>query len=130
MGCVTGRIVVGVDGSPGSDAALAWAAAHAPAFGARVVAVHCWSPPLAHEELAGSELEAMERDFVAVLDTAVERAAAEAPGVLIERVLSRGEPTEVLTDLADGAALLVLGGSVSRRATDRATCPVVIVPMP
>jgi nucleotide-binding universal stress UspA family protein len=142
MGSVAHRIVVGVDGSPGSDAALRWAAAHASAFDAGIVAVHCWSPPLAHEELAGPELDAMERDFAAVLDAAVERVAAEAPDVPIERVLSRGEPAEVLTDLADGAQLLVLGsrgtsghtgtvlGSVSRRSTDRATCPVVVVPTP
>ena len=51
----------------------------------------------------------MERDFAAVLDSAVERVAAEAPDVALERVLSRGEPAEVLTDLAAGAELLVLG---------------------
>ena len=143
MGSVASRIVVGVDGSPGSDAALRWAADHAPAFGAGLVAVHCWTPPLAGEEqLPEPEAAALERDFAAVLDAAVARAAASAPDVPVERVLSRGDPAEVLTDLATGAELLVLGsrgtsghtgvvlGSVSRRCTDRATCPVVIVPTP
>jgi nucleotide-binding universal stress UspA family protein len=140
---VADRIIVGVDGSPGSDAALRWAVAHAPAFGARVVAVHCWSPPLRHAESEpAGEAAALERDFAAILDAAVERARADGPGVDVERVLSRGEPAEALTDLAAGAALLVLGsrgtsghtgavlGSVSRRVTDRATCPIVVVPTP
>lgn len=138
------RIVVGVDGSRGSDEALRWAAEHAPAFGAGLVAVHCWTPPLTgrEAELPGPEVIALERDFATVLDAAVERFAADAPGVPVERVLSRGDPAEVLTELAAGAELLVLGsrgasghtglvlGSVSRRCTDRATCPVVIVPTP
>ncbi len=137
------RIVVGVDGSPGSDAALRWAAAHAGAFGAQLVAVHCWSPPLAGEvALTGAEATALEGDFAAVLDAAVERVRADVSDVMVEAVLSRGDPAEVLTELAAGAELLVLGsrgasghtglvlGSVSRRCTDRATCPVVIVPTP
>jgi nucleotide-binding universal stress UspA family protein len=146
---VNNRIVVGIDGSPGSDAALHWAVAHAPAFGdrgggAEVTAVHCWSPPVAggDVELTGPEAVALERDFAAVLDAAVARVAVEAPEVPVRPVLSRGEPAEVLTGLADGAALLVLGsrgasghtglalGSVSRRCADRATCPIVIVPTP
>jgi nucleotide-binding universal stress UspA family protein len=147
---VSTRIVVGVDGSPGSDAALRWAVAHAPAFadgagdGPEVTAVHCWSPPVSGRDvgLTGREAVALERDFAAVLEAAVARVSAEAPEVPVRPVLSRGEPAEVLTGLADGAALLVLGsrgasghtglalGSVSRRCADRATCPIVIVPTP
>jgi nucleotide-binding universal stress UspA family protein len=140
---VEDRIVVGVDGSPGSDAALRWAVAHAPAFGARLVAVHCWSPPLHHTEgEPADEVASLERDFAAVLDAAVDRVTAETPDVPVERVLSRGDPADALTELAAGAELLVLGsrgtsghtgvvlGSVSRRASDRATCPIVIVPTP
>jgi nucleotide-binding universal stress UspA family protein len=144
MGPVTGRIVVGVDGSPGSDAALGWAASHAPAFSAALVAVHCWTPPLAHpeEELPADERAAVEADFAEVLDAAVRRATAAAPGVAIERVLTRGAPADVLLELAAGAELLVLGsrgmsghtgavlGSTSRRVTEAATCPVVLVPTP
>ena len=137
------RIVVGVDGSPGSDAALRWAADHAPAFGAGLVAVHCWTPPLTGgDDEPPGEAAALERDFAAVLDAALERTVAEHHEVPVERVLSRGDPAEVLTELAAGAELLVLGsrgtsghtgfvlGSVSRRASDRATCPIVIVPTP
>ena len=143
MAPVDDRIVVGVDGSPGSDAALRWAAEHAPAFEARLVAVHCWSPPLHGTEAEPpAEVAALERDFGAVLDAAVERVTTIAPDVPVEKVLSRGDPADVLTELAAGAALLVLGsrgtsghtgvvlGSVSRRTTDRATCPIVIVPTP
>jgi nucleotide-binding universal stress UspA family protein len=136
--------LVGVDGPPGSDAALRWAGAHAPAFGAGLVAVHCWSPPLVgdEDELTGAHAVALERDFGAVLDAAVDRTTVGVRDVPVERVLSRGDPAQVLTELAAGAELLVLGsrgtsghtglvlGSVSRRCTDRAPCPVVIVPTP
>jgi nucleotide-binding universal stress UspA family protein len=138
------RIVVGVDGSPGSDAAVRWAAARAPAFGAGLVLVHCWSPPMTGPEgsLGPDELAAFERDFAAVLDTAVGRVRTEHADLELEPVLTRGDPATVLTELAAGAELLVLGsrgvsghtglalGSVSRRCTERATCPVVVVPTP
>jgi nucleotide-binding universal stress UspA family protein len=76
-----------------------------------------------------------------VLDAALDRVTAVAPDVPVENVLSRGDPAEVLTGVAE-AVVLVLGsrgtsghtgwalGSVSRRCTDRATCPIVIVPTP
>ncbi len=38
------RIVIGVDGSPGSSAAVSWVTEIAPAFGASVVAVHVHEP--------------------------------------------------------------------------------------
>jgi nucleotide-binding universal stress UspA family protein len=121
-----------------------WAAARAPAFGAGLVLVHCWSPPLAGggADLDEDELATLEHDFAAVLDAAVERVGTEHPELGLERVLTRGDPAEVLTELAAGAELLVLGsrgvsghtglvlGSVSRRCTERATCPVVVVPTP
>jgi nucleotide-binding universal stress UspA family protein len=138
------RIVVGVDGSPGSDAAVRWAGARAPAFGAGLVLVHCWSPPVAGDgsDLTEEELAALEHDFGAVLGSAVDRVRAERPDLAVEQVLTRGDPADALTQLAAGAELLVLGsrgvsghtglvlGSVSRRCTERATCPVVIVPTP
>jgi len=38
------KIVVGVDGSPGSDAALAWAIDEAAALGAELIAIHVATP--------------------------------------------------------------------------------------
>ena len=43
----TERIVVGVDGSPGSDAALEWAISEAGSAGAEIVAVHVVEPIIA-----------------------------------------------------------------------------------
>ena len=40
------QIVVGVDGSEGSQRAVAWCAEHAPGFGARVIAVHALEVPV------------------------------------------------------------------------------------
>ena len=42
---MTYRIVVGVDGSPPSDAALRWSLAEAEARGGEVVAVFAWQVP-------------------------------------------------------------------------------------
>ena len=47
-------IVVGVDGSPDSDRALAWAAHQAGLVGSRLHVVHAWEPPYAAGQLAGT----------------------------------------------------------------------------
>jgi len=137
---VPGRIVVGVDGSPGSDAALRWSVDHADALRATVTAVHCWTPPV--RKHPGAVEDALEADFGAVLDQTVDRVVGGRDDVVVERVLREGDPAEVLTEIAHGSELLVLGsrgrsgltglvlGSVSRRCTQRATCPVLVVPTP
>lgn len=141
------RIVVGVDGSAGSQAGLAWAAEEAQLHGATLVAVHAWQPPAvygtgfapvpvvppdgAYEE-AASEL----------LETELTRVIGDGATVAVERHVIEGAAGEVLVTLSQDADLLVVGsrghgnligmllGSVSQHCAHRARCPVVIVPNP
>lgn len=133
-----GRIVVGVDGSVASHAALAWACAEARVRDAVVVAAHVLSTPW---ELPDTEVREpasdVERAARAVLDDAIHPAAD--PGGRVEAHLLVGDPAERLLEAAAGADLLVVGvrdhgllgharlGAVTARLARTAPCPVVIV---
>jgi len=140
----SGRVVVGVSGSPGNMAAV-----HAAAFAAgrtarTLVAVNAWHP-------VGGEAVAR-RSPCAPLDNAVREHAweilAEALAALrcpvpIERVVRRGAVERVLLSVADHPDdLLVVGtgrhggigrlthGSVTRYCVAHAGCAVLAVPPP
>ncbi|WP_225802012.1 universal stress protein [Streptomyces sp. NK15101] len=137
----TSRVVVGVDGSPSSYAALRWAVRQARRTGATldVVGVHevpgatGWSAPPVDatfdEEQAVKELSE-ELDSVLSL-------IGEVPP--LERHVVRGNPAEVLVEASARAELLVVGsrgrggfaslllGSVGQQCAVHASCPVVIV---
>jgi nucleotide-binding universal stress UspA family protein len=146
-----GKIVVGVDGSPGSVAALAWAVAEGRLRGASVHAVHAWELPLAPGE-AGSyvavgepssehDLEAVGRTLEATADEALRESVrgVDTTGVELRSESVEGRPADALLGAAEDADLLVVGsrgrggfkglvlGSVSQRVAHHARCPVVIV---
>ncbi|GAA4990583.1 universal stress protein [Kitasatospora paranensis] len=133
------RIVVGVDGSPSSNAALRWAARQAGLSGASLDAVIAWEYPVTY----GWSGTALDGDFAGlagkVLAAAVITELGRQPEVGVrERVLG-GNAAEVLLEAAHGAELLVLGnrghggfaeallGSVGQHCVQHADCPVVIV---
>jgi nucleotide-binding universal stress UspA family protein len=135
------KIVVGVDGSPGSLDAMRWSVDEAALRGDEVVAVHAWSyPPVSTMHGA---LRVMEIDFAGAAAELLEAAVAEAvPGgspVPIERVVVESPPAPALLDAAADAELLVVGsrglggfkglllGSVSQHCAHHAPCPVVVV---
>ncbi len=137
-----GRVVVGVDGSPASRAALETAFAEADRHGLSVHAVVAWEsvplddlPPLADE--AGLRRAAETR-----LDQLMIPMREDHPGVETRGEVLTGTPREVLMDAAEGARLLVVGsrglggfrglllGSVSQALVQHAPCPVVVVPAP
>lgn len=148
-----GRIVVGVDGSAGSLAALRFALREARARGATVTAVHVFRLPLGEvpgpfvlelppgpmPALAEVE-EALERAAWATLDRALEEVADEVGDVQVERLVLEADPATGLLDCAADADLLVVGarghggfigllvGSVADHAIRHARCPVVVVP--
>ncbi|MDA0634200.1 universal stress protein [Nonomuraea sp. MCN248] len=133
-------IVVGVDGTADCDAALMWAAGEAGRAGTRLVVVHAWQPravgfaPYARPRRGtGKEEPARE-----VLERAVLRARAAAPGVKVAGRIVRGRPEAVLRHEASGAALLVLGSAAHRAGDGRLgavllaclrwpPCPLVVV---
>jgi nucleotide-binding universal stress UspA family protein len=138
-------IVVGVDGSPESRAALAWALDEARLRGARVLAVHAWTAPEAYAfDAPTATMPAMEDALrqvgERVLESAVsETVAAAEVDVPVERRVVDAGPAEALLAAAGDAALVVVGsrgrggfaslllGSVSNQVAQHAPCPVVIV---
>jgi len=132
-------LVVGVDGSEPSLAALRWALDEARLRKARVLAVYVWLFPSLTPRHGGLGFEELRRSAEELLDDAVESVAGAAEGVEIKRVVVEGTPPEELVAVADGAELLVLGarglggfaglllGSVSQQCAHHARCPVVIV---
>ena len=151
-GAAMGRIVVGVDGSPASVAALKFALEEARLRRATVLAVHAWVLPL-FEGVPGPFLlpvapdppleqarSLLEAQAARVLDEAIAHVAAERPAdVEVVSKVVEAAPAAALLEAAEDAELLVVGsrgrggfaglllGSVSQRCAQRATCPVVIV---
>ncbi|CAM5577757.1 MULTISPECIES: universal stress protein [Streptomyces] len=134
------RVVVGVDGSPSSYAALRWADRYARGVGGAVEAVCVWDTPSSR----GWSGPAIDPEFD--LGQARERFAQELHAVFpdgppagLTEHLVEGDPSEVLIRASEGAALLVVGrrgrggfaravlGSVSQRCAQHAACPVVVV---
>ncbi|MGI8334283.1 universal stress protein [Actinomadura scrupuli] len=136
-------VVVGVDGSPSSETALAFAFEEAALHGQTVLAVHgCWEP----EAIAAAEMGMIQDpDHLRVTGGArLERAVApwreKYPHVEAETRLVMLTPRHALLEAATGAGLLVLGnrglggvagmrlGSVSHAMLLQAPCSVAIVP--
>jgi nucleotide-binding universal stress UspA family protein len=143
---MTSRVVVGIDGSAGADAALRFAAEEAAQRGLPLRIVCAWEPPAgtyvgeAFAPTADGFAEA-EHHAEEVLRTALERLAAGA-AVETEALAIEGHPAKVLIEQAHDAVLLVVGsrgrstaaslllGSVSQKLAHHAPCPLVIVPPP
>lgn len=143
---MAGTILVGVDGSPGSRAALRWAVAEAALRGASVDALITWQTPnyaYAGVAVMPPVTELGEAAAAALDDTiATERAelsGAEAD-VEIRPVVVEGPASSHLIERSADADLLVVGsrgyggfrglllGSVSHQCASHAHCPVVVVP--
>ncbi len=142
-----GRIVVGVDGSAASNAALRWAADEAVRRHGRLEAVIAWrpsvalGPPAGHPPASACSIAERAEDAEALLDTALAQVGGgqAAGAVEVERRVMRGSPHRVLMEAADGASMLVIGGgsgklagklpwSTGRQVVNGARCPVVVVP--
>jgi nucleotide-binding universal stress UspA family protein len=134
------RIVVGVDGSASSKAALAWAVRQASLTGAAVEAVIAWQFPNAYG-YAMSIIPNIDFDELAsgVVSDAIGEVSATAPQVEIGYRVVEGNAAGALLDESVGADLLVVGsrghggfveallGSVGQHCVQHATCPVVVV---
>jgi nucleotide-binding universal stress UspA family protein len=136
-------IVVGVDDSGGSAAALRWAAAEARRRDTPLTAVHAYLRPLAHigTDADMVELEAERRGQAQlVLDQVLATAAEDLANLDVGRGLHRGQAAQGLLSAAAAADILVVGtqgagglegvllGSTAEQCARHATCPVVLVP--
>jgi nucleotide-binding universal stress UspA family protein len=155
-----GTIVVGVDGSAGSDAALRWAVAEARLRGSKVRVVHVYQAPQlplteaaigapagmgvpVFTESADELRQAAEAEATRLIEEAVGRMGSDSlNGLEIERAVLPGPTAQTLIESAQGAELLVLGsrgrggflglllGSVSQQCAHHPPCPLVILPSP
>jgi nucleotide-binding universal stress UspA family protein len=141
---VTPPIVVGVDGSANSIAALRWAAERARAKGATIRAVFAWRlPPLSPtpaEISGGLPPDKIVGHAAAITLDDFLREAALPLDAKVERINVEGAPAEVLLDEGAHAELLVVGarghdgfaglllGSVATAVTRHAPCPVAVIP--
>ncbi|MEP7089400.1 MAG: universal stress protein [Nocardioidaceae bacterium] len=140
----TGSVVVGVDGSPGSDVALTWAADQARSEARHLLVVHTVASPVVTD--FAIDLVASRADLVAggrrITDLALERVNASHPDVVTTALVLVGDPRVQLAEAAAEASLLVLGsrgrgavaslllGSVSVALAAHAPCPVVVARPP
>jgi nucleotide-binding universal stress UspA family protein len=137
------RIVTGVDGSPGANAALRWAVDEAARRASRLDAVIAWrpspaiAPPALDPKPPGRNPAERHEDAEALLNLALDE--IDAAGVEIERRVMRGSPHRVLLEAAEGACMVVVGGrsgqlagrlpwSTGQHVVHDAHCPVVVVP--
>ncbi|MFI0980942.1 universal stress protein [Streptomyces sp. NPDC021093] len=134
-------LIVGVDGSEPSLAALDWAADEAAARGAPLLVVHAsrWDEYAALEPAFGLGRPSVQVYADDIAATAVERAARRRPGVRVTSTVVGEDPAFALVRLAEDADAVVVGsrghgelaelllGSVSLTVAARATSPVIVV---
>jgi nucleotide-binding universal stress UspA family protein len=139
-------IVVGVDGSPGSRAALRWAVAEAALRDVDVDAIITWqSPTYAYTGVAVMPPVVELADAArGALDEAVTAERGQMPpehaAVTVNQIVAEGPTASILIERSRDADLLVVGsrgyggfrglllGSVSHQCASHAHCPVVVVP--
>ncbi|MBD0862197.1 universal stress protein [Gordonia sp. zg691] len=143
-GSSSGPVVVGVDGSPISDVAVAEAFRQASLRNVPLVAVHTWTP-LDADALHGygidsAEVKRMTQDAVEVVAERLAGYAQDYPDVRIERRVLPEEPAKALVEAAGtDASLIIVGsrgrggfrglllGSTSQKVMHHAECPVMVV---
>jgi nucleotide-binding universal stress UspA family protein len=139
------RILVGIDGSALSKAALRWALGEAALRAAAVEVVHAWSyPALSVTPYHGTALpvvspEDVEAAATRLVSDTMREVAPEATGVDLTTTVERGNPAETLAAKAKGAAMVVVGshghggfagmllGSTTNQLLHHAPAPVVVV---
>jgi nucleotide-binding universal stress UspA family protein len=137
------RIVVGVDGSPAAELALAVAIREAETWGAELFAIAAvpmgtgsgmvaWLPAAVdHEQILADVTEG--------LDVVVDRALVGHEGAKVRRHVLDGSGAELLTEFSSAADLIVVGsrgrggftglllGSTSQAVLHHSVCPVMVV---
>lgn len=130
-------VVVGVDGSPASEHALAIAFEQASFRGVDLVAVHAWSDSGVFE-FPGADWSTLQAMGEETLSERLSGWQERYPDVLVRRVVVADKPAHQLLEQAESAQLLVVGshgrggfagmllGSVSTSVVHAARMPVIV----
>jgi nucleotide-binding universal stress UspA family protein len=134
-------IVVGIDGSEQSRAAVRWAAAEARRHDAplKILTAYSWNGPAEALGGVGELPDVIAQQFDQMATAAAAEARALEPGIDVSGAAVIGDPASTLRRAGRTAAMLVVGnrgrgglaslllGSVSQQIATHATCPVVVV---
>ncbi|GAA4547436.1 universal stress protein [Pseudonocardia xishanensis] len=132
-------VVVGVDGSPISEEALALAFEEAALHGAPLLALHTWQDDVVELSIAPLvDWNAVEAEEHVLLAERLAGWAEKYPDVEVRRRVVRDRPAAELVELSRGARLVVVGsrgrggvrglllGSVGHALIHHSSCPVLI----
>ncbi|GGP75577.1 universal stress protein [Saccharothrix coeruleofusca] len=137
-----GPVVVGVDGSPTSEDAVAFAFEEASLRGAPLTAVIAWTDFLvdsAYHSRFTVDWSQVEQEELRVLAERLAGWQEKYPDVPVNRLVLHERPAKALLGAAEGAQLLVVGshglggfagmllGSTSRSLLHHARCPLAVV---
>jgi nucleotide-binding universal stress UspA family protein len=143
---IIGRVIVGVDGSPGSLEALRHALGQARRLEAVLMPVLAWEPPGGHQAARRAPSAQYHRLLREIAETELRKAFDQGLGgmpgdVALEGLVVMGAPGAALVQAADrGNDLLVIGAGrrgalrhplragTARYCLAHATCPVIAVP--
>ena len=136
-------VLVGVDGSPSSHKALAWAAAEALDHGADLVVMNVWEhtllPPAGSVSVSERYVPDPSQRTAGDLVQVIKEVLGENPPVLVQPLVKQGNPAHVLIEHSADVDLLVVGtrghggfaglilGSVSQHVAAYAKCPVAVI---
>lgn len=136
-------VVVAVDGSPASEAAVRWAAntAHKRDIPLRLAASYTMPQFLYAEGMVPPQelFDDLQRETVDTVDAARDIALEVAPELRIGHAVAEGSPIDMLLEMSKEATMIVMGsrglgglsgmvlGSVSGAVVSHAHCPVVVV---
>jgi nucleotide-binding universal stress UspA family protein len=137
-------IVVGVDGTPASEAALIFALREGARRGGAVEVVTAWSWPRQFDQAAAAEPVEQLRTHAELTQDEIVTAALKRIDAqpVVSRSVVQGAPGPVLLAASRDADYLVVGsahkrvatrfllGSVSQHCVRHATIPVMVVPVP
>ena len=136
-----GHLVVGVDGSPGSEHALHWALDEAVARHLDVEVLHAWTQPISvYPSNLYAEPDAHRVAGTRLLDHALATVEDTGADTRVTSRLVQEDAASALIEAAEDAELLVVGtrgrggftglllGSVSRTCLHLASVPLVVVP--
>lgn len=131
-------VVVGIDGSPASEAAVAIAFDEACRRGVPLTAVHTYSDAIADEGFAYANWSMVVEQAEEVLGERLAGWQERYPDVLVRRVVARDWPAHQLLEQSKDAQLLVVGsrgrggftglllGSVSSAVAQSSRAPVIV----